>query len=309
MFAAEFVRLSDLDLSEYKAEDSSEFVLNLTLAFVLLRESLLTSNDGEANGLAVVRVDGDPRLYARVEAAAQAMQEIASNVIGSALTQEKDSSFWLATLAQHAIVGGESESEDEGVWARIVSKGTERCTERGGAWALVLGTVAEWAQWAQPLASADLEYSLADSLARHVEAAIEPSSASHSAMLVVVCRATSLRRRCSHSPAMRSALLDSAKHAANAVERCSGSPVTLLRLIAALELLSELIPADCPASLDAVTTKKIATIVLAVPDVLASCPATGDGGSTNHAALVVAAFLVLQRLAECMSASLEEDCV
>ncbi|KAJ2336875.1 hypothetical protein GGI00_000585, partial [Coemansia sp. RSA 2681] len=298
MFVAEFVRLSHLDLADSSNEEEvADFVLNLTLAFVLLRESLLAAEESDI--LAVVRVDSDPRLYARVEAAARSMQEIVSSILESAavIPGGGDASGWLATLAQHTVGRGES----EGVWARVVAKCIEM--DAAGAWALVLGTVIEWSQWAQPLANADIESALADPLARHLETA--PETAPHAAMLVIICRATQLRQRCVHAPAMRSALLDSVKHAANAVERCSGSPATLLRLVAALELLAELIPADRHAALDSVTTAKIVRILLAVPDVLAAC---GGGGGSN-AAVVVAALTALQRFAECMPVVSEDNAV
>ncbi|KAJ2027327.1 hypothetical protein GGI08_009919, partial [Coemansia sp. S2] len=203
MFATEFVRLSSLDV---QGSDVADFVLNMTLAFVLLRESLLADSEK-----GVVRVDGDHRLYARVDGAAQAIQDIVSTLLGSIITDTRDASRWLAILAQHAVGQGDAEGE----WPRVVSKCVARSNE--GVWALVLGTLAEWAQWTQPLDSADVESMLADPLARHIEAPLD--SAPHTALLVIVARAANLRLRCASAPAMRSALLDCVKHVGNDIER------------------------------------------------------------------------------------------
>ncbi|KAJ2753356.1 hypothetical protein GGI19_003187 [Coemansia pectinata] len=278
MFATEFVRLSSLDV---QGPDVAEFVLNMTLAFVLLRESLLADSE---KGPGVVRVDGDPRLYARVDGAAQAIQDIVSTLLGSIITDTRDSSRWLAILAQHAVGQGDL----EGVWPSVVSMCVARSSE--SAWALVLGTLAEWAQWTQPLHSADVESTLADPLARHIEAPVD--SAPHAALLVIVARAANLRLRCASAPAMRSALLDCVKHVGNDIERCSGTPLALLRVVAGLELLAELVPGH--ADLDSVTTAKIVRILLAVPDVLAA-----SGSDRASLPMSLATLVVLQRFAEC----------
>ncbi|KAJ2061715.1 hypothetical protein GGI17_002890 [Coemansia sp. S146] len=278
MFATELVRLSNLDV---QGPGAAEFVLNMTLAFVLLRESLLADSE---KGLGVVRVDGDPRLYARVDGAAQAIQDIVSTLLGSIITDTRDSSRWLAILAQHAVGQGDS----EGVWPSVVSMCVARSSE--SAWALVLGTLAEWAQWTQPLHSADVESMLADPLARHIETPVD--SAPHAALLVIVARAANLRLRCASAPAMRSALLDCVKHVGNDIERCSGTPLALLRVVAGLELLAELLPGH--ADLDSVTTAKIVRILLAVPDVLAA-----SGSDRASLPMSLATLVVLQRFAEC----------
>ncbi|KAJ2812274.1 hypothetical protein H4S07_001513 [Coemansia furcata] len=288
MFAAEFVRLSSVDLLCNEAEEVAGFILNMTLAFVLLRESLhnaaASDNDDDQKNLGVVRVDGDSRLYGRVSGAAQCIQDIVSTLLGCVMPDRRDPSRWLAVLAQHAV--GQSDSSED-VWARVVSLCVARSSE--GVWALVLGTLAEWAQWTQPLDSADVESALADPLARHIEKPIEALPA---ALLVVVARAASLRRRCGGAPAMRSALLDWVKHVGNEMERCSGSPAGLLRLVGGLELLAELVPEN--AGLDAVTVAKVVRILLAVPDILASSAADARAALP----LVLAALAVLQRLAE-----------
>ncbi|KAJ2112315.1 hypothetical protein IW146_004701, partial [Coemansia sp. RSA 922] len=275
MFATEFVRLSSLDV---QGPDVADFVLNMTLAFVLLRESLLADSEK-----GVVRVDGDHRLYARVDGAAQAIQDIVSTLLGSIITDTRDASRWLAILAQHAVGQGDAEGE----WPRVVSKCVARSNE--SVWALVLGTLAEWAQWTQPLDSADVESMLADPLARHIEVPLD--SAPHTALLVIVARAANLRLRCASAPAMRSALLDCVKHVGNDIERCSGSPLALLRVVAGLELLAELVPSH--KDLDSVTTAKIIRILLAVPDVLAA-----SGSDRASLPMSLAALVVLQRFAE-----------
>ncbi|KAJ2688482.1 hypothetical protein IWW39_002174 [Coemansia spiralis] len=289
MFASEFVRLSGLDVGAGEPEMVAEFIWNMTLAFVLLRESL---NAGEAHdGPCVVRVDGDPRLFGRIDGAAQSIQDIVSSLLGSLMLDRRDPSRWLAILAQHAAGQGDA----EGVWAQVVSM----CIERSeSVWGLVLGTLAEWAQWTQPLDSADVESMLADPLARYIEAPV--SSVPRAALLVIVARAANLRGRCAGAPAMRSALLDSVKHVANDIERCSGSAIALLRLVAGLELLAELVPER--GGLDSVTTTKIVRILLAVPDILAASGPDAKAGLP----LMLAALVVLQRFAECMP-QLDDD--
>ncbi|KAJ2741734.1 hypothetical protein GGI20_004982 [Coemansia sp. BCRC 34301] len=233
VFIAEFVRLAQLDFGDADEEVVADLVV--CLAFVLTRDTL--------NG-----------------ADAQAVQQVAAGLVSTA------DDGWLATLAQYVTGCGSG----DGVWARVVAK----CVERSEApeRVLVLRAVTEWVQWTRPLTAADIEATLADRLACHLE---EEEETPHAATLAAVCRAVRLRHCCARAPAMRSALLSAIGHASALVD----SPV---RLASMLELVAELVPADSRATLDAVTSAKIVRLVLAVPT-------------------TAAALAVLERLAECMA--------
>ncbi|KAJ2666695.1 hypothetical protein IW148_000685 [Coemansia sp. RSA 1199] len=301
VFAMEFVRLSGgvAVLASANRIQLERFVLQTTLAFVLIREALLLASSHaewayDALGACVASVVdvemADARVLAQADAAATQIQDVVSDVLELTVVHElplteaselsggvgklgapADPERWLNALVS-ALEGAESSS----IWRRVIDRALQ---DGGSAWVLVLGRMIEWCVWAGAPDAAAVEAGLASSLARMFQTA---QTAAMTGVATVVMRAMNLRRLCARAPAMRSALLDVVGRAARTAE--SGH---MRQLVAELELVAELLPAESE-SLNS-ETPRIAKLVLALPVQLQS-------HSEDTSAAVVAALAVVQRL-------------
>ncbi|KAJ2175733.1 hypothetical protein IW139_001387 [Coemansia sp. RSA 353] len=301
VFAMEFVRLSGgvAVLASASHDQLERFVLQSTLAFVLIREALLlASSHAEwacdafgASVASVVDVEmADARVLAQADAAATQIQDVVSDVLELTVVHElplteaielsggagklgapADSERWLNTLIS-ALEGVESSS----IWGRVIDRVLQ---DGGSAWILVLGRMIEWCVWAGAPDAAAVEAGLASALARMFQTA---QTAAMTGVATVVMRAMDLRRLCARAPAMRSALLDVVGRAARTAE--SGN---MGQLVAELELVAELLPAESE-TLNS-EAPRIAKLVLALPSQL-------QNQSEDTGAAVVAALAIVQRL-------------
>ncbi|KAJ1720833.1 hypothetical protein LPJ53_004577 [Coemansia erecta] len=305
------------------------FISNMTLAYVLLREALLLaanaqdSDDAEADygkgssgsgPVSIIRIDGgdSAELCERIDTAARAIQDFVSDLLsvavvhGSSLPQydvsaengedvasvkaPRDPSRWLSQLMT-AITSKSKGSDPETTWETLV----DRCTSRSlddirSPWAMVLGNLVDWCQWAFPLDSTDIESAVANPLSRRITASPEPIS--WTGLVTTIARSVSLRWQCAQSPALQSILHDVVSQLSRATDP--------YQLVAQLELLAELLPSR-KASLDASTsTPKIVAILASLPDKRADS-GVGLNGDTN-VPIVLAALAVIQRFAICVPA-------
>ncbi|KAJ2780421.1 hypothetical protein GGI15_003538 [Coemansia interrupta] len=302
------------------------FISNMTLAYVLLREALLlvtnaqdsdeaeSDHGGNSSGsgpVSIIRIDGSDgaELCERIDTAARAIQDFVSDLLsvavvhGSSLPQHsgfaendegvtsvkapRDPSRWLSQLME-AVTSKTKGSDPETTWEILV----DRCTSKSlddirSPWAMVLGNLVDWCQWAFPLDSADIEATVANPLSRRVTASPEPIS--WTGLVTTVVRAVSLRRQCAQSPALQSMLHDVVSQLSK-----TSDPY---QMVAQLELLAEMLPSR-KASLDAsASTPKIVAILTSLPEKLAD---SGVGLNDRTAIpIVLAALAVVQRFAIC----------
>ncbi|KAJ2856698.1 hypothetical protein GGI22_003734, partial [Coemansia erecta] len=191
IFSVEFLQLLAggglAALSGVDAQVVGELVLNLTLAYVLLRESLLLAasysgtpelscgNEGDDEmetaqqmlgdlGPSIVLADGDDSsVLARASAAANAIQESVSDLLGhlavhdsslpiisdnagSAIKEPRDPSRWLRVLMEQATGSASKANEAKATtfWEKLAAECVARC--RGAVaspWPLVLGALAQ----------------------------------------------------------------------------------------------------------------------------------------------------------------------
>ncbi|KAJ2387487.1 hypothetical protein H4S02_003341 [Coemansia sp. RSA 2611] len=315
VFSIEFVRLSGGTpvLSGASQPQLIRFMLQMTLAFVLLREALLLASssaewcadaDDRTGNRMVARVSmvsadlAEAKVLAQADAAAREIQEVVSELLSLTVVHDlslpsrtdtgsvkiappRDPGRWLAVLIE--TMQGTNDAAST-VWSSVVT----RCRQSAGSpWVLVLGRLVEWCAWASSLDSATVETGLADALSRQL-AERQLASVASVGVATVVARAVSLRQLCSQAPALRSALLDSTARAARIAEGGSA-----LELVAELELLAELLPVH-EAALDAeASAAKITRVLLALPAQLQSRP------NEDVIVVVLAALTVLQRLCAC----------
>ncbi|KAJ2559778.1 hypothetical protein EV175_000163 [Coemansia sp. RSA 1933] len=325
-------------LAGVDAQMLGELVLNLTLAYVLLRESLLlaasysgpasdpssVSEDNEAaslgdNGPSIVRIDGDdPSAPARASAAANAIQECVSDLLGllavhesslnekseASVSAPRDPSRWLSVLIERATASAADDpSTDKSFWGQLAGE----CVARSRAsvaspWALVLGTLAQWCHWAQPLGSSDLEAVVAGPLSHRLDQSTGDTS--ELGMLTSIVRAVSLRQLCLRSPGMQGALLAVLGRLDGAIEQDADSAAGRLRIVAQLELLAELLPVQS-ASLDAATsTPKAIRVLLAAGKTANALPSLATA-----VPMALATLAAMERVARCVPVIEDTDAV
>ncbi|KAJ2423850.1 hypothetical protein GGF47_003103, partial [Coemansia sp. RSA 2524] len=290
VFAMEFVRLSGgvAVLASASHDQLERFVLQSTLAFVLIREALLlASSHAEwacdafgASVASVVDVEmADARVLAQADAAATQIQDVVSDVLELTVVHELPLTEASELSGGAGKLGAPADSER---WLNaLISalEGVEILQDGGSAWILVLGRMIEWCVWAGAPDAAAVEAGLASALARMFQTA---QTAAMTGVATVVMRAMDLRRLCARAPAMRSALLDVVGRAARTAE--SGN---MGQLVAELELVAELLPAESE-TLNS-EAPRIAKLVLALPSQL-------QNQSEDTGAAVVAALAIVQRL-------------
>ncbi|KAJ2605324.1 hypothetical protein EV177_006178, partial [Coemansia sp. RSA 1804] len=324
----------------------AELVLNLTMAYVLLRESLLlaanysgateTSLEGGDvavhalgySGPSIVRIDGeDSAALARASEAADAIQECVSTlleeyVVGDSLSAADrgkedvkrlhDPSHWLAVLMDYATSSSKTDAhgEKETLWELVARECVGRCRRTPASpWPLVLGALAQWCHWASPLAAGDLEAVVGGPLSRRLSQTAEDPA--ELVVLTAIVRAVSLRQQGgSQSPGMQSALLDLAGRLSRAVGQQDSLGADLVRLVAQLELAAELLPIDS-ASLDAgASTPKMFQVVLAAGRIASGRETDGTAMTmASKVAVALATLAVIERLTQCVKSIGDEDAV
>ncbi|KAJ2235471.1 hypothetical protein H4R99_001948 [Coemansia sp. RSA 1722] len=263
--------------------------------------------------LNIVKIDGanSTVLCAQIEAATRTIQELVSDLLsiavvhGSALPKEilganadssitapRDPSRWLSTLVTRIAASNNTnehrqDEQQDTVWEQLVAYCVSKAADDAGSpWAMVLGNLMEWCQWAFPLDSADIEAAVANPLSRRITVKAEPVA--WTALVTVVARAVHLRQQCIGSPALQSVLLD-------VVSQLSKSSENGLQLVSQLELLCELLPAK-RASLDAnASTPKIVGILSSLPERL-------DSDENTNISVILAALSTIERFALCVPA-------
>ncbi|KAJ2797938.1 hypothetical protein H4R20_005004, partial [Coemansia guatemalensis] len=241
---------------------------HMALAFVQLRESLVRMGGG-----------GPREQSAEAAAAAQTLQDAASDLLACAVAGSDDGQ-WLADAVGCVAAGGAAAGSP---WTRVAARAAARAD---WAWPAVLGHVAEWCSWARPLAPASIEVAAAETLSQRLAAG--PLDAPAAAAIAVLARAVDLRRACARAPALRCALLDVAAHALGHLAKGA-----TLRVVSALELLAELLPAQDGALDDRASAPAVLRVLRAVPGFMPT--QTPDA----RLATALAALVVLRRLARC----------
>ncbi|KAI8319260.1 hypothetical protein GQ54DRAFT_43826 [Martensiomyces pterosporus] len=343
LFSIDFIQLSGglSTLSAASSESVSTLVLYMALAYVLLRESLASASGNaedtaKPRRMSVVKIEEeDSRMFARVSAAAKAIEDVLSDLLslavvyGSSLPRSNksaedgpsddgdesgaeirvpsDPGRWLNTLTNSILEAnstdrvGIEQREGGPIWEQAIAF-CIACHKENAAspWALVLGTLTEWCQWADPVGSADIEAAVAVPMSKSLPAIVNSTPLVE--LMTAVVRAASLRHECSQSPALRGTMLDLVGYLGKAVDKLSGTqggsqPAAIHHLVAGLELLGELLPPQ-QGSLDAnASTPKITRTLLAIPDVASDRDAAAS--SATSLPLTLAGLLVLQRFADC----------
>ncbi|KAJ1787853.1 hypothetical protein LPJ59_005655, partial [Coemansia sp. RSA 2399] len=133
-------------------------------------------------------------------------------------------------------------------------------------------------------------------------------------MLTAIVRAVSLRQQqqCLRSPGMQSALLDLVSKLNRTVEQRAagngGGGAGLLRLIAQLEMLAELLPVQS-ASLDAgMSTPKIIHVLVAVGRIVNGNEATATA-LTAKIPVILTVLVVIERFTRCVPAIGDSDAI
>ncbi|ORX72453.1 hypothetical protein DL89DRAFT_113333 [Linderina pennispora] len=277
MFSVEFLQLSGglVVLSDASNEALSTLILNMTLAYVLLRETLAAykhdaedSDSATSGSIGIVQLDdGDNALYARISAAAKMIEGTVSDILsllvvhGFSLPKSQsgdddneeavqikiphDSGRWLSTLVSRVLSTGDASLDNDvsdSVWDILIITCIARHRQAPQSqWARVLATLSEWCQWANPLNSADVEAAMAVPLSSDLPKILELPALVD--LTTLVARSVSLRHACPQSPALRGTLIDLTGSLTRTINGKAASATSLsLKLVVALELLAELLP-------------------------------------------------------------------
>lgn len=280
MFVSQFLLLNGT--KEVVTKDVQELVLSLTLAFVLLRESLLKDNQQD---------------IAETGVAVQKLQEVISAMVAQLITSPlEDSSHWLSVLSSIVIDGKPAVD----AWGRMVAECIGRIQRSNyglsSPWVLVLGALSEWCRWTNLYQPADVEHLVAIPLSEKLATGI-----SCPILAVLLARGSGLSQRAQQSPAMASALLDAlgslSKNVEDAQQSKQATDLALEWLISGFELLAELLPSGQGAlEAPAATSPKIVDVLCAIPDML---PETVEITTPLETAMTLAVMALLQRFAMC----------
>ncbi|KAJ1768315.1 hypothetical protein IW140_005094 [Coemansia sp. RSA 1813] len=352
IFSVEFLLLQAGGLSALSGVDAqmlTELVLNLTLAYVLLRESLLLaasysgatevsslSDESEMAlgyfGPSIVRIDGEDSTPLRhASAAANSIQESVSDLLGllavhesslsnnggpeSTIKAPRDPSRWLSVLMEHATGAASTSSKASDAratfWEQLASECVARC--RGAVaspWPLVVGTLAQWCHWASPLGAGDLEAVVAGPLSRRLSQTAE--DAAELTILTSIVRAVSLRQQqCVRSPGMQSALLDLVSRLSRTVEQCAGNESGAGGLLRLVAQL-EMLTELLPihsASLDAGTSTPKIIHVLVAVGQIVNGREATAKTFAAKIPIVLASLVVIERFTRCVPAIEDSDAI